>query len=230
MAGTTETRGKEAYRLVSELMLFPMVVLAMLFFYVSGSYLFGPDWSGSGTELYIIMVLVAMSMAWFAVEPLSREERRERIAQLLPFGSVVRGAFLWFTGFLVTWLAVLVLFEQGMGYEWPTLTRSSALASFYLTIFLVTPGEEILFRGVLPNLSDERYLVGFVPVILVGSQATFAVFHLAAYGGFGMPMLTVFILGVVWVLAARRWGLWLTMGSHAAYNLSILGILTGGVT
>jgi membrane protease YdiL (CAAX protease family) len=100
---------------------------------------------------------------------------------------------------------------------------------FYFTLLFVAPAEEILFRGVLPNLTEERYILGKVPVIVIASQLAFAVFHIAAYGGIGSAMVMVLILGIIWVYVARRWGLFVTMGSHTAYNLTVLGVLSGGV-
>lgn len=222
-------RGKEAYRLTNELMLFPLVLLAMLFFYVVGNYLLGPDWPASGALLYMVMTITALSMAWFAVEGMTGKARQVRLQELLPRSPMLKGAFLWFTGFLVTWCAALLIFGQGMGTKFPTIPASQAQAMFYFTMLFVAPAEEILFRGVIPHLTEERYFLGKVPIILIASQAAFAVFHIAAYGGIGTAMLIVFILGVIWVYAARRFGLFVTMGSHTAYNLTVLGVISGGV-
>lgn len=98
------------------------------------------------------------------------------------------------------------------------------------TIFFVAPVEELIFRGVLPGELATREPWKRVPVLLIATQGLFAVFHFAAYGGWGFAMVMAFALGMVWVYASRRWTLWFTMGSHAAYNLLVLGILSGGLT
>jgi|GEM_PF-4224145 len=228
METATEGRESNAQALLIGLPLFPLLVLAQLFLFVTGAYLFGPEWSSDGALLYIAMVLGALALAQYALGAVPEERRAAYRARLVPTAPVLEGAAQWWAGFLVTYAVVLVLFELVMGYDWPAIAPTTALVMVYFTVFFVAPSEELLFRGVLPNLHVERYVLG-VPVLLVASQAVFALFHMAAYGGLGVSMFVTFGLGMVWVFAARRLSLYATMGSHAAYNLCVLGVLTGGV-
>ena len=230
MVGATERREDGAYALAVELPLLPLVVLAQLFLFVAGGYLFGPEWPHDGALLYILMVLGALALAQYTASTVPAAERREYWDRLVPTAPVLQGLAHWAVGFMVTWALILVLFEVVLGYDWPLIASSTALVMLYFTAFFVAPSEEVLFRGVLPNLNVERYVLGRIPLILILSQVVFALFHIAAYGGVGSPMVVTFGLGLIWVFIARRLSLYATMGSHAAYNLCVLGVLSGGVT
>jgi membrane protease YdiL (CAAX protease family) len=193
-----------------------VIALVQGFLFINAVALWGPDWPSEGALIYI--ALEAIFLGWLGQSFLPRE-------------SVLRGLFLWILGFILTWAAVYALFTYGFGYKWPSLPAAQAAPLLFYTIFFVAPVEELIFRGVLPAEVEGREPWKRVPVLLLASQGLFAVFHFAAYGGWApVPMALAFILGVVWVYASKRWTLFFTMGSHAAYNLLVLGILSGGIT
>ena len=229
MTGATARQEERAYTLATELPLLPLVVVAQLFLFVTGAYLWGPEWPYDGALLYILMVVGALGIAMYTVQRVPEAQRRAYWARLVPTAPVLHGVAFWFVGFWLTYAVVLGTFELALGYDWPTITPSMATVMLFFTVFFVAPTEELLFRGVLPNLNEERYVLGKVPLILVMSQVVFALFHYAAYGGIGSAMVITFALGLIWVFAARRWSLYATMGSHTAYNLCVLGVLSGGV-
>ena len=228
MVESRDSGDDEGRSVYTDLSLIHVVLVAMLFLYVTGDYLFGSDWPGSGALLYAVMVLSALSMTQLVIQTVPLTEQREYLGRLVPLAPISHGVVHWLGGFGVTYAVVLTGFQLA-GYEWPDITQSEATAMLYFTVVFVAPAEELLFRGVLPNLHYERRVLG-VPLVLVASQALFSVFHVAAYGGIGAPMIITFVLGVAWVFVARWTSLFTTMGSHAAYNLCVLGVLTGGVT
>lgn len=230
MTGAT-MRGDEtrAYRIATDLPLLPLVVLSQLFLFTTGYYLFGPEWNYDGALLYIIMVSVTLGLIGYTVASVPETQRRAYFQRLVPTAPIVRGIAYWSVGFWATWATVLVLFEVVLSYEWPVIAGSTAGMMVFFTAFFVAPAEELLFRGYLPNLHLEKFILGKIPVILITSQVIFALFHVAAYGGVGPAMAVTFGLGLAWVFIARKFSLFATMGSHTAYNLCVLGILTGGV-
>ena len=193
-----------------------VIALVQGFLFINAVALWGPDWPSEGALIYI--ALEAIFLGWLGQSFLPRE-------------GVLRGLFLWVMGFTLTWAVVYALFTYGLSYKWPTLPREQGAPLLLYTVFFVAPVEELIFRGVLPGELEGREPWRRAPLLLLGSQGLFAVFHFAAYGGFQVtPMVIAFVLGMIWVVASRRWTLFFTMGSHAAYNCLILGILSGGLT
>jgi membrane protease YdiL (CAAX protease family) len=144
-------------------------------------------------------------------------------------------------GFWLTYAAAALVFIVLLEAELGTTPRANMMSMIVLTILFVAPSEELMFRAMLPKYL-EGVFVGMPWVAWLLSQATFAGFHFAAYGGSVPSMVIAFIVGMVW-LAAYKWtprlgwlkskerlGLGFTIGSHAAYNLVVSGILVGNVT
>ena len=121
------------------------------------------------------------------------------------------------------------LFGYVLKYQWPQISKPEAWAMSLFTIFLVAPCEELIFRGIIPGIVKLYEPFKKIPIFLIGSQGVFAIFHVAAYGGVSAAMIPTFILGIILVYAAQKYSLYFTMGCHAAYNMCLLGIMTGGI-
>ena len=188
------------------------------FLFINGAYWWGADWPAAGVAAYIF--LETIFLGWLGT-------------RFVPRVTLLQGLFHWLAGVSITAPAVYVLFTYGLSYVWPSIPFNQAMPAVVFTIFFVAPVEELIFRGILPRelepLERLRFRGRRVPVLVFGSQVLFAVFHWAAYGGLGLPMLVAVVLGCLWVVAARRWSLAFTMASHSAYNLLVMGVLSGGV-
>lgn len=208
--------GRRKGLLYSPLVLPIAVVQGFLF--INGAYWWGADWPAAGVTTYLF--LETIFLGWLGT-------------RFVPRVTLQQGLFHWLAGFSVTAPTVYVLFTYGLSYDWPTIAHAQAAPAVVFTLFFVAPVEELIFRGILPRELEplERVRLGGrrVPVLVFGTQVLFAVFHWSAYGGLGLAMLVAVILGCVWVVAARRLSLAFTMASHTAYNLLVMGVLSGGV-
>jgi len=184
------------------------------FLYVNAHHFWGPDWPSDGVILYLF--LETIFLGWLGTK-------------FVPKLKVIEGVAYWGVAFIATVAIVNLLFTFILHTEWPEITRAEALPLVIYTIFFVTPVEELIFRDILPNEVSPYEPSRRAPILVFGTQVLFGVYHWAAYGGFGTSMIIVIVIGCLWVPLARRFSLYFTMGSHAAYNLCVLGILTGGI-
>lgn len=200
-----------------------ILLIAVLqgFLFVNAVVWWGPDWPASAVGVYLF--LEAIFFGWLGYGLIVKRSRYTWIEM-----SLSRAALMWMFGFMLTWVVVYGLFEFLLHYEWPGVGQNELMPVFVFQVMFVTPVEELIFRGILPQEVEdhERWKV---PVLMLGTQALFAVYHLAAYGGLNSMMIYAFVAGVIWVYASRRWSIYWTMGSHTAYNSLVLGLLAGGV-
>lgn len=165
-------------------------------------------------------------------------QKAEDEVKTTPLWPSIRNALM---GFWLTYAAVAVLFLVVLGAGLGSTPKGSLMSVIVLTVLFVAPSEELMFRAMLP-----KYLETVLPAMpwlaWIISQATFAMFHFAAYQGNISSLAIAFLAGMVW-LAAYKWtpkmgwlkakdrlGLGFTIGSHAAYNLVVSGVLIGNVT
>lgn len=94
-----------------------------------------------------------------------------------------------------------------------------ALGFGFLHSFVKAFNEEVIFRGVLPRIMGK----GIWPDIV--SSIIFGIFHLAVTGASILAMLLLMLLGFVWAMVRNRFGLLGAVGSHASYNVAVLGAL-----
>ncbi|MDD3092132.1 MAG: hypothetical protein PHG80_10950 [Methanoregulaceae archaeon] len=139
-------------------------------------------------------------------------------------------------GFMLTYLVVLLFYGYILKFEFGTTPRSVLYSTILLQVLFVAPSEELAFRLIIPNYLLTLFKKHYWFVALVLAQAGFALFHLSAYGGNLGSMAIAFVIGMIWVFAMRvkfagkELGIGFTIGSHAAYNLILTGVLVGNVS
>ena len=201
-----------------------IVLIAVLqgFLFLNANVLWGPDWPAASVSIYLF--LEAIFLGWLGYGLVIRGKRPVWIES-----SFSRAILMWMSGLIVTWVVVYGLFTFILHYQWPTIEANRALPILVYQAVFVTTVEEVIFRGILPSEVEDLERWPRFPVLLIGTQALFAVYHLAAYGGWNSLMIWAFIFGMIWVWVSRRWTIYWTMGSHLAWNACILGILSGGI-
>ena len=200
-----------------------LIAILQGFLYVNAHVWWGPDWPDSAVTIYLF--LEAIFFGWLGYGLVIKSSEYSWIS--VAFSKAV---LMWMFGFALTWVVVYGLFTFLLDYQWPTIDANQALPLFMFHAVFVAPVEELIFRGVIPQEVEGHERWRRFPILLIGSQILFAVFHWGTYGGLGWPMLYAFMFGMVWVFASRRWSIYWTMGSHLAYNTLIIGILSGGIT
>jgi len=140
-------------------------------------------------------------------------------------------------GFMITWAAVLGIYVLAFGMEMGSVAQPAVMGLILTQCLFVAPSEELIFRGIMPEVLESK--IPFKWIALIISQVLFAVFHFSAYGGSWEAMGVAFVMGMIWVsayrwrpwfLGGKRLGIGFTIGSHAAYNLVLSGLLVGNVT
>ena len=129
---------------------------------------------------------------------------------------------------------MLVAFVVDYGSKYLPLPKSvplenyfhEALGAYVTTVFGITLGpllEELFFRGLLyPRM---RRLVGVVPAILF-TAVVFASIHAPQLGFAWGPLLSIFVVGVVFTLVREKSGsVAATFTMHVGYNLLLFGML-----
>ena len=96
-----------------------------------------------------------------------------------------------------------------------SLSLSGPLYLLVLHVFVVATSEEIIFRGLLPVI--------ITPAL---AQVFFGFFHFYAYGGSLIGIFIAIIAGFIFYAITRYLNIWAAVGIHAAYNATVLGILS----
>ncbi len=103
------------------------------------------------------------------------------------------------------------------------------LLAFLFFIFIQSSTEEITSRCFIYQRVYRTY--GMWPAVLV-SAGSFAVMHLFNDGVSLLPIISIFLIGVLYALMVRYLdSIWLTMGAHTAWNLTqniIFGLPNSG--
>lgn len=198
-----------------------LIAIVQGFLYVNAHVWWGADWPSEGVNLYLFLECIFLGLLGYGIVIQKKD---------IPWANTEfhKAILHWMFGFWITLFVVYAAFEFGLGHEWDTIRSAQVLPVFLFQMIFVTPVEEIIFRGVIPT-EVAKYERFKIPVMLIGSQVLFAVFHWAAYGGLGIPMLYAFCMGMVWIYATRKWSIYWAMGSHLAWNCLIMGILSGGI-
>jgi membrane protease YdiL (CAAX protease family) len=142
-----------------------------------------------------------------------------------------------FIGFLVTWAFVLLVYGQLLGVQFGDVPATAVWGTVLTQVLFVACSEELAFRYIVPTYLAEKFPRKHAKLIAaVLSSAAFASFHMAAYGGNYQSLLLAFMVSLVWFIAYNipflgdKLGLGFTIGSHAAYNLCLAGVLAGNIT
>ncbi len=139
-------------------------------------------------------------------------------------------------GFALTYFVVLLFYGYILNFEFGTTPRSALYSTILLQVLFVAPSEELAFRLIIPNYLLTLFKKHYWFLALIVAQVFFALFHLSAYGGNLGSMAIAFVIGMIWVFAMRvrvqgnELGIGFTIGSHAAYNLILTGVLVGNVS
>jgi membrane protease YdiL (CAAX protease family) len=166
----------------------------------------------SGIELELLLTAARLATAgiyWFMFRDLIRQRQiTAAAAQASRPRSRPRPALL--LAGLLPLLMVPLLFDGGLGPD----VRFRAV--FALTSIAVALHEEILYRGALQTLLEQRY--GAWPALLLSNLA-FVAFHYGAQPYTLFMLVEIFAMGCVLGLIYRQTGkLWPPILLHAAYD------------
>jgi membrane protease YdiL (CAAX protease family) len=187
------------------------LLLAQLIVYFAADAIYGPYAAIVKTVMMAYFILMAL------FSPLVLEVLKKIGPQDIPAFAV---------GFIPTALFMLILGLAGFsltGEIEKDLTLS--LGFGFLHSFVKAFDEEVIFRGVLPKLMGGTRAAGIV------SSLFFGLFHVGVLlmlpEGVTLFMIVtsmVFlsVLGFVWYLIFKRFGLMGSTGSHFAYNFMLL--------
>jgi membrane protease YdiL (CAAX protease family) len=126
----------------------------------------------------------------------------------------------------------------GLGVQFDDIQIDLIWPALITQLLFVAPAEEIAFRFIAPRYISERFpkrskTVQMVAVLVI-AQGSFAAFHMGAYQGSLGSLFIAWTMGCLWYLASiwrpfgkEPLGIGFTVGSHAAYNLTVIGVLAG---
>jgi len=128
-------------------------------------------------------------------------------------------------GFMLAFVSLLFIVMQGW-LEVGSVDAIQARSAIVYTLILVAPAESIIFVGIIPLWLSLTFAKSSkrIYIIYIVSQAIFAIFHFAAYGGMMASLAFAFFMGIVFLWTARTYGIPAVIGVHAAWNLVIIGI------
>jgi membrane protease YdiL (CAAX protease family) len=198
---------------------------AMFFLWLNGSYWWPSAWEGQTALAYILMFTFTLAVT------------KDKLSMWVHSTSLTQGAVSFLLGFLLMFTGLLVM--DTYVFNGTVSGAGISIVSFYpvllLTMFFVAPVEETMFRGVMPEYFKGWHLWA-IPLAPVITSAAFAVTHIFAYQGAVMSLQWAFVMGLVFYGVSRyslfkgqRLGVPGSTGAHAAYNLFVLGVLTGVV-
>jgi len=179
-----------------------VIVLADLFLLVNAPMFVESGAVGSYRSLLSIYLILLISFRTFV--PQGVFEGGGIGNGVLYFGIGLVGTSLIFTG--GDFINILQTFQ---------LERNAPILILATQALVVAFIEEDVFRNRLPAV------VGVIP-----AQIAFSLYHFSAYGGSIMGMILAFVAGLVFYGMDRLTGsLYVSVGSHASYNLFAMSIL-----
>ena len=179
-------------------------------------YLIGLDWQVAITYILIPMGFVVYSRVT------QDQVRAISVKDMLLYGVAA---------FWITALLGYILYTFILHAELGTTTRPEIWGVIATQMLFVAPSEELAFRFIIPQWLGKKLgprSSKWTAAVIAASL--FALFHYSAYSGSWSSILIAFAIGMIWAGAYYKWGIGATMGSHAAYNLLVSGILTGNLT
>lgn len=207
-----------------------MVALAISqwYFYINFS---GEGFNRDVGMIYILIPPVLL--VYYAIDR-SLAKRSLTLDELKLFPALYSG----FLGFLVTWAFVLIVYGRLLGVQFGAVPATAVWGTVLTQVVFVACSEELAFRYVIPTYLGEKFRKHPKVIAAVLSSVAFASFHMAAYGGNMQSLFLAFMVSLVWFgayhvplgLYGEKLGLGFTIGSHAAYNLCLAGVLSGGIT
>ena len=193
------------------------LMFVMIFLWLNGDAIWGGHWETSTALAYIIMFTFVLAIS-----------QKSSLIWLtkLRFSDGIKNFSI---GFMVMFAGLIVAnFALGGIFGGASISKAAVWPAIAITVLFVAPVEETIFRGVLKD-----YFAGWklwvVPLGIIFTSAMFAVTHYAVYGGAVMSLWWAFIMGGVFYMMATWKGVPSSTGAHTAYNLFILGVLSGGI-
>jgi membrane protease YdiL (CAAX protease family) len=230
MARTDGSRGiqTEVGRAISHLLnvhIAYLLLFIMLIFWLNGSKLWGPYWEEQTALAYMLMMALALSYSSGAVKG------KLWLSQV----TIADGVKSLVVGFFVGWAVVIMLYSTLFSGSVRTIAADAVAPAIVLTVFYVALVEETIFRGILKEwIGHVRF--SWVPLGAVIISGMFAIMHYAVYAGALMPLWWAFVMGLAFfyftkfpIGGGKTVGVPGSIGFHAAYNLCVLGVLTGGI-
>lgn len=222
MEATLKRRMREEFREnigpLTTLKLGVLLYLVQCSLLINGEALLGEGFSREVALIYIILPLGLLAYS----------SKNRTIVEKL---TVIQTLKMAFVGFVVTVPVVILIYMYGFGMQFGSVQQSEVLGTIFTQAVFVAPVEELMFRWMIPTsaymvLPRRLKLLG-----LIGSQITFSLFHMGVYQSSAFPLVIAFIIGMIWLAAARnpKLGIGFTIGSHVAYNLTISGIMIGNI-
>ncbi len=214
-----------------------MLILAELIVFLmalNGSTFIPGDWAPFVPLMSIYLTLNALSIGVFSQNvsvPLILEGNTGRFLKVFVVFSAL------------TWILTLLFLSQTIGGIPAPVSGTVAFQELLFIGLFVGPTEELFFRVVLPPILGKRYWTQ-----LVLSSLAFAIFHIGAYTAAGVTwtpevlssqLLQVGVIGgilyaVGWKTVDSvsgtmqpRFGYPAMAGAHVAYDLSVLGVISG---
>lgn len=197
--------------------IFLIIFLIDIFLYFNADALF----SGFLSKDFLLVYMVLPAVVYTFIYSMGKVSDKN----LLKSGSLFHSIGLMAFGFLTTWAVVLLLFSMSGQLE--AMNRTASLSFIFAELLVIAPVEEITFRRMIPDYLASWGVKGIYRILL--SASIFAVFHISVTHGNIASMAIIAVVAVVWQYLAdnKQYGLPFTVGSHAAYNLVILGVLVG---
>lgn len=232
----TEPLSQTARKTLKAEQFWVIIVIVQLFLLVSGEMVYSIDrWM---TITYIVLPISAAT-ALVLFGGMSREElfgrpRRDFITRFLKLSdrTIFVQLLYCLVAFLATWAVLLALTMSG-NLATQTTMEPAVLSVFLGQLLLVAPSETLTFQVLIPRWLDAKFLAGKAKQRLflryAVSQGLFAVFHFAAYGQVWTALVGPLVSGCVFLALTENYGASTAIGCHLAWNLSILGIITGGI-
>ncbi len=118
-------------------------------------------------------------------------------------------------GFVVTVIVMVGVgvVRSNLGFGTFTYSVTAPIYLLILHSLVVAFSEEAIFRGLLSNI-----------ITAVPAAGAFALFHFWAYQGNVMTMFIAFLAGLFFYVVMLKFGIWMSMGIHAGYNTTLLGV------
>lgn len=194
------------------------LMFVMILLWLNGSALWPGTWESSTALAYIVMFSFAFSIGLAQKNSLMWLTR-------LRFGEGIKNF----------WMGFMVMFAGMIGMDYAlgggmggSIAQSAVWPTIAITALFVAPVEEMIFRGILKD-----YFAGWklywLPLGIIITSAMFAITHYAVYGGAVMSLWWAFVMGCVFYMIATWKGVPSSTGAHTAYNLFVLGVLSGGI-
>jgi len=222
MEATLKRRMREEFREnvgpLTTLKLGVFLYLVQCSLLINGEALLGEGFSREVALIYIILPLGLLAYS----------SKNRTIVEKL---TVIQTLKMAFVGFVVTVPVVILIYAYGLGVQFGSVQQSEVLGIILTQAVFVAPVEELMFRWMIPSYSYAVLPKRFKVIGLIGSQVAFSVFHMGVYQSSVFPLVIAFVIGMIWLVAARnpRLGIGFTIGSHIAYNLTVAGIMVGNI-